>query len=214
MGLGLLLTSMPPLPIWLLARHARRSALALSLFMAFAAPRAAHAQEQTDTLAVLAEVGRQFRLTATSPWVILADSPRREVSSRSAVLALPDSLGDPPASVEGYDTPSIPPRLARMLMAGTGPVRLLSRAPESPCDSAAMDASSGITRPWIGSSIRVTSLDIRDASATVVAQIDDGTQACRSMRDVAWWRYRLEGRDGRWSVSGVDRLGADRPPHR
>lgn len=196
-------------------RRQRVAAVALAPVLALMvlAPKM-QAQGHTDTLAVLTSVGHHYRLTATPPWVILADSPRRAVGIRSSVLALPDSVDDRPPAVAGYEVPSIAPRLARMLMAGTGPVRLLARAPETPCDSAAMDPSAGIARPWIGSSIRVTSLEIHEASAAVVAQVDDGTHPCRSMREVGWWRYRLERLAGQWSVSAVERLESGRPPRR
>ncbi len=191
----------------------RRSLLATVLVTAMfaipATPVRAVAQDPSDTLAVLAEVGRHFRVTATWPGVILADSPPR-AARRSAVLALPDTVGDPHTDSEGYSLPSISPRLARMLMQGTGPVRLLSRAPETPCDSAAMDSAAGVQRPWIGSSIRVTELRFDGESAQVTAEVDDGTNACRSRRDVGWWRYDLERRDGGWSLQTVRRVEA--PP--
>ncbi len=185
------------------------TALLTALFAVPATPARVVAQAPSDTLAVLAEVGRHFRSTATWPGVILADSPPR-AARRSAVLALPDTVGDPPTDSDGYSRPSISPRLARMLMQGTGPARLLSRAPESPCDAAAMDTAAGIQRPWIGSSIRVTEVRFAGKLAQVIAEVDNGTNACRSRRDVGWWRYDLERRDGGWSLQGSSRV--DAPP--
>lgn len=204
MGIHALLMS----PLGLCASP-RRSLLATALLTAMlaapATPTRVVAQAPADTLAVLAEVGRHFRLTASWPGVILADSPRR-AAPQNAVIARPDTIGKPPPYAEDYSRPSIAPRLAGMLMQGTGPVRLLARAPETPCDSAAMDPAVGIRRPWIGSSIRVTALTFDGGSAQVVAEVDDGTDPRRSRRDVGWWRYDLERRNGGWSLQRSSRV--------
>jgi len=153
----------------------RRILLALAFV---AAPSVLGAQSTADTTAVLELVGRSYRASVDGGIAIRLAGP----------------VGGEPATIA-----SLGARYARMAATG-GMMPLLSQLPEATCDSAVMDPTSGVMRPWLSSTMHLRSVQFAGDTATVVGDQEFGEHPCWENRELREQSYRLVREPAGWVV--------------